>query len=151
MIGRHREIRLSAGVDGQLCKPNACQMTRGTYFDSTRYAVMRKSLSSDPKKKISETEELIARTEERVRKIQARAEPGAARMLQGLTNSIRKHRRDLQKLMAGHPTIQTQQLRQQRLMQQAQRDAPDRSGPLPAKQDQEPRRPVPQQGATEGQ
>jgi len=97
---------------------------------------------ADPQKKIEELEGLIARAEERLRTLQAKAEPGAARMVHSLTNSIRKHRRSLQKC---------QLLHQQTQMQQAERDGSDRSGELPAKQDQEPRKPAPQQGAIAGQ
>ena len=110
---------------------------------------------TEPKKKIAYTEELIARTEERVRTLQARAEPGAARMVQTLTNRIRKYRRELQKLLARHAgtTNQKDQLLQQKSqVQQAQRDdAAHRSGELPAKQDQEPRKPASQQGVVAGQ
>ena len=109
---------------------------------------------SDLQKKIAHTEELIARAEERARKLEARAEPGITRMVHGLTNRIRKHRRELQKLLArqAEPTDQNQLREQQRQMHQAQRNAPaDRSGELPAKQDQEPREPASQQGVIAGQ
>ena len=101
--------------------------------------------------KIADLRELIARAEERVRKIQTRAEPGTSRMVHALTNRIRKHRRDLHKRLARQADAMTQesQLRQQqRQMQQVQRDAPaDQSSELPAKQDQEPRKPDSNQGA----
>jgi hypothetical protein len=110
---------------------------------------------TDPQKQIAHTEELLARAEERVRTLQARAEPGTARMVHALTNRIRKHRRNLQKLLArqADPTNQKDQLlQQQSQMQEAKRDASaDRTDELPAKEDQEPRKPAPQQGATAGQ
>jgi hypothetical protein len=50
-------------------------------------------------------------------------------------------------------TLQQRQLRQQqRQLQQAQRDAsPEHGRELPARQDQEPRKAAPQQGAAAGQ
>ena len=102
---------------------------------------------------IAETEGLIARAEERLLKLEAKAEPGAARIVHTLTNSIRKYRRELQKLLARHAdtTKQKDQLLQQK-SQMKQRDAAaDRSGELPAKQDQEARKPASQQGVVAGQ
>lgn len=116
-----------------------------------RYACM---FLPTAEKKIADVKKLIARAEERVRKLQARAEPGTSRLVHALTNSIRKHRRELQKLIArqAEPTSQKQLRRQQRQMQQAQRHAPfDRSGELPTKQDQEPRKPASKQGVKAGQ
>jgi len=115
---------------------------------------MRNSLPSHPHKKIAETEELIARAEERVRILEARAEPGASRMLQMLTNRVRKYRRELHRLLARQAdTANQKQLRQQqKQLQQAQREtSADRSGQLPEKQDQEPRNPASQQGVNAGQ
>ena len=108
---------------------------------------------ANSQKKIADTEDLIARAEERVRTLQAKAEPGTARIVHTLTNNIRKYRRDLQKLLAGQPTMQKHQLRQQhRQMQQARRETPaGRSDELPERQDQEPRKPAPKQGTTAGQ
>ena len=124
----------------------------GTFLVSMRYSSM---MPPADQQKIADIEDLIARAEERIRKIQARAEPGTARMVHALTNRIRAYRRDLHKLLPRHadPTNQTDQLvQQQSQMQQALRDASaDRSGELPAKQDQEPHKPAPKQGATAGQ
>jgi hypothetical protein len=117
-----------------------------------RYSIMIPP--SDPQKKIASTEDLIARAEERVRTLEARSEPGAARMLQALTNRIRKYRRELQQLRArqADTTKQNQLRHQQRQLQQAQREASaDGSSELPTKQDQEPRKPAPQQGSIGGQ
>ena len=76
-------------------------------------------------------------------------------MAHALTNRIRKHRRQLQKVFARQSgtTNQKVQLRQQqRQVQEAKRDAPaDRNGELPEKQDQEPRKPASQQGVIAGQ
>jgi hypothetical protein len=98
---------------------------------------------------------LIARAEERVQKVQTNAKPGSSRMVHALTNSIRKHRRELHKRLAHQPEASTQesQLRQQRLhVQQVQRDSSaDRNGDLLERQDQEPRRPASRQGAVAGQ
>src|SRR5687767_262855 len=104
---------------------------------------------TEPKKKIAYTEELIARAEERVRTLQAKAEPGTARMVQALTNRIRKYRRELQKLLTrqADTTNQNQLRQQQTQLQEAQRDASaDSSGDLPERQEQEPRKPASQQG-----
>jgi hypothetical protein len=107
----------------------------------------------DFQKRIAHTEELIARAEERVRKHQTRAKPGTSRMVHELTNNIRRYRRDLRNLLARqvNPPTQNQLREQQTQMQQAKRDATDRSGELPAKQDQEPRKVASQQGAVAGQ
>ena len=106
----------------------------------------------NPPKKIAYVEGLIARTEERVRQIQARAEPGSTRMVHALTNRIRQYRRELHKLHGRQPDLKNQKLLQHRQMQQAQDDAhARRSGELPAKQDQEPRKPASRQGVLAGQ
>lgn len=123
----------------------------GTFLISMRYLTM---LPTD-QEKIADLRELIARAEERVRKMQTRAsEPGTSRMVHALTNSIRKHRRELHKRLArlANPTIQDQLRDQQRLMQRAEHDAPaDRSSELLERQDQEPRKPAAQQGAAADQ
>jgi len=106
----------------------------------------------NPKKKIDYVEGLIARTEKRVQKIQARAEPGATRMVHALTNKVRQYRRDLHKLHARQPDLKNQKLLQHRQMLQAQNNAyAKRGGELPAKQDQEPRKPASRQGVLAGQ
>ena len=112
---------------------------------------------ADPQKKIADLKELIACAEERVLTLQARNEPGIARMVHALTNSIRKHRRELQRQLTRQrhtdQADQTNQLvRQKEKMQQAQRDAPTGSNnELPAKQDQEPRKLPSRQGKMAGQ
>ena len=69
---------------------------------------------SDPQKKIIYNEDLIARAEARVRTLEAKADPGAARILQALTNRIRKYRRELQQLRARQAdTMKQSQLHQQ--------------------------------------
>jgi hypothetical protein len=104
-----------------------------------------------PEKKIAEIRDLIARSERRLRKLQARSDPGIARMVHALMNSIRKHRRNLQKAL-GSAKQRSQLRRQQAQLQQAQLDAPsDRSGELPERQDQEPRDPTSDQGVVAGQ
>ena len=96
-------------------------------------------MPANPDKKIVELRDLIARAERRMRKLQARTDPGTARMVHALRNSIRKHRRELQKTL-GSLKQKSKLRRQQTRLQHAQRDAPpDRSGELPERQDQEPR------------
>ena len=104
-------------------------------------------------KKIADLQELIARAEERVRKIQTRAEPGTSRMVHALRNRIRQHRRELHKRLARQADAATQESQLgQRQMHQVQRDAPaDHNSELPAKQDQEPRTTISQQGAVADQ
>ena len=86
-------------------------------------------------------------------KLQAKldSEPGTARLVHVLTNTIGKHRRELQKAL-GSAKQQSQLRRQQTQLQQAQRDAPpDRSGELPERQEQEPRDPASDHGVVAGQ
>jgi tRNA U55 pseudouridine synthase TruB len=104
-------------------------------------------------KRIAEIRDLIARAETRMQKLQAKSEfePGTARLVHVLTNTIRKYRRELQKAL-GSAKQQSQLRRQQTQLQQAQRDAPaNRSGELPERQDQEARDPASDQGVEAGQ
>jgi oligoendopeptidase F len=117
----------------------------GTFFVSMRYLIM--SRTPKPAKRIAEINELIARAERRMQTLKAKEyEPGNARMVHVLTNTIRKYRRELQKAVASAKQ-NSQRRRQQTQLQQAQRDATlDRSGELPGRQDQEPRDPTSDQG-----
>lgn len=110
---------------------------------------------ANQEKRISVIRERIARAEERVRKLRALSAPGSQRLLHSLTNSIRKHRRELHTQLTRQADVakrNKQLLEQKEQMEQAQRNAPrDDGGELPQRQDQEARTDPLEQGFTEGQ
>ena len=107
---------------------------------------------TDPVKKIAYVKGLIARAEEKIRRHQAGAKPGTQRMIHTLINDIRAYRRDLHKMLVRQRGLANQKRQQQTQMEKADRAAPaDRRGELPAKQDQEARKPGSQQGVVAGQ
>jgi hypothetical protein len=110
-------------------------------FISTRYIVMPNKLGSDPRRTVVGLEGLIARAEQRLQGLQAKAEPGVSRLVHTLSNSIRRYRRELQKLRQADQTSRAQFSQQQVLVQEAGRNNPPDHGELPEKQDQEPRKP----------